>query len=455
MAREYIRPEIDQWTLKEFLGGRHVMINPTWEDVVKTVKDTEKRCRKNLLEIEEARRVWQCVMEDGADEAWAGKWSCPPRFPYGIQGTVLEIIRISDDLVGLVCERQAVESEQESRPVTFGALSGKMQDRNASPLEWLEAILLVFWMFLSEEEIEQLDRWVLQRAMELAAERQADDEAQRIRLRGRRRRHILLLLHGTLPEFTSEFQDAARRIAEILESNSQQDVTWKDFKKRWPSLATRYQKELTVLLDGNRLRTSDLRGLPDESPYVLSLSLWKGAQRLFLHPQVVFSIRCPSIHRQFLQKGEEHEVVSRALKEVAGGPWHPGTRTTIGWLRVHVDDEHELCFVDEVQSNTLEAARMMDQAAAKDFVKQCSDWHIHGFATICQWAREIGYRAAMHSRKSTMAKPGMTQSDRKWNTYYRPIIKRFGLQSETIDDYPAEIFVQPMTAGGSERLADP
>jgi len=57
MAREYIRPEIDQWTLKEFLGGRHVMINPTLEDVVKTVKDCEKRCRKNLLGPEDARRV--------------------------------------------------------------------------------------------------------------------------------------------------------------------------------------------------------------------------------------------------------------------------------------------------------------------------------------------------------------------------------------------------------------
>ena len=181
----------------------------------------------------------------------------------------------------------------------------------------------------------------------------------------------------------------------------------------------------------------------------MSLSLWKGAQRLFSWPQVAFSIRCQSIHQQFLKKGGEHGSVSRALKEVAGGPWHPGTRTTIGWLRIHVDDEHELCFVDEVQSDTLEAARMMDEAAAKEFVKQCSDWHVHGFATLCQWAREIGYRAAMHSRKSAMAKPGMTQSDRKWNTYYSPIIKRFGLQIETIDGYPAEIFVQPPTSNDS------
>ena len=449
MAREYIRPEINQWTLKEFLGGRSVVINPTWEDVLKTVKDTEKRCRKNLLEIEEARRVWQCVMEDGADEAWAGKWSCPPRFPYGIQGTVLEIIRISDDLVGLVCERQAVESEQESRPVTFGALSGKMQDRNASPLEWLEAILLVFWMFLSEEEIEQLDRWVLQRAMELAAERQADDEAGRIRSRERRRQQILALFGETLPTFTSEFQDAGRRIAGILESDSRQDVTWKDFKKRWPSLAARYQKELAVLLTDNRLRVSDLRDLPDESPFVLSLSLWKGMERLFHQPQAVFSIRCPSVHRQFLQEGGEHEFLSRTLREVAGTTRHPGTRTTVGWLRVHVDDKHRLCFVDEVQSDTLEYARRMPATAAKEFVKQCNDWHIHGFATICQWARDIGYRAAMHSRESANTKPGMTQSDRKWNTYYRPIIKRFGLESETIEGYPADIFVQPMPTDDS------
>jgi len=91
----------------------------------------------------------------------------------------------------------------------------------------------------------------------------------------------------------------------------------------------------------------------------------------------------------------------------------------------------------------------MRVTAAKEFAKRCDDWHIHGFATICQWARDIGYRAAMHSRESTKTKPGMTQSDRKWNTYYRPIIKRFGLKSETVDGYPAEIFVQPVITGNS------
>jgi len=48
---------------------------------------------------------------------------------------------------------------------------------------------------------------------------------------------------------------------------------------------------------------------------------------------------------------------------------------------------------------------------------------------------------SIHSRESATAKPGMTRSDRKWNTYYAPIIKRFELRETTVEGYPARIWV--------------
>ena len=82
-----------------------------------------------------------------------------------------------------------------------------------------------------------------------------------------------------------------------------------------------------------------------------------------------------------------------------------------------------------------------EQEPAVAFAKAVRDWHIHGFASVKRWADEIGYRVAMHSRESAAAKSGMTQSDRKWSTYYAPIIKRFGLREEQVKGYPARICV--------------
>ena len=205
----------------------------------------------------------------------------------------------------------------------------------------------------------------------------------------------------------------------------------------------KYQPELLSLLENNELSVDQLESVKTATPYALSFSLWTGMQRLFDQPQIAIAMRNPGIHREFRQRGEEYKEVSEKLKKIAGDSWHPGSATTIGWLRVHVDDENKLCFVDEVQSDTLEAAREIDNDAARTFLKQSSDWHTHGFATICQWARDIGYRVAIHSRESAAEKPGMTLSERKWNTYYRPIIKRFKLQNESVESYPAKIWIQP------------
>jgi hypothetical protein len=50
----------------------------------------------------------------------------------------------------------------------------------------------------------------------------------------------------------------------------------------------------------------------------------------------------------------------------------------------------------------------------------------------------------MHSPESAGANPGMTPSERKWKTYYAPLIKQFGLKQESVPGYPGPIMIEPL-----------
>jgi hypothetical protein len=50
---------------------------------------------------------------------------------------------------------------------------------------------------------------------------------------------------------------------------------------------------------------------------------------------------------------------------------------------------------------------------------------------------------AMHSEASAATVPGKTRSERKWNVYYAPLIKRQGMQLASFEGYPAPIWAEP------------
>ena len=95
MARDYIREELTAADIKLFQAGKSVMLNPEISDIAKALRKTEKGCRKNKLPVKEAKAAWRTVAEDQADIANAGYWSCPRNFKYGVEGTVIQVIRLS------------------------------------------------------------------------------------------------------------------------------------------------------------------------------------------------------------------------------------------------------------------------------------------------------------------------------------------------------------------------
>jgi hypothetical protein len=190
-----------------------------------------------------------------------------------------------------------------------------------------------------------------------------------------------------------------------------------------------------------------LGNIGDGAFFTLSFSAWAGAQRVADAPQIVFRVNAQSLYTHLAYADPEAmKAVNEALFANCNA-WHPADEWSVGWLRLHKDDENELLFVDEVQSDALESLRnsrrSLDQKAVARVERYLRRWHLHGFASVHRWANAIGYRAGIHSRKSAAAKSGMTQSERKWNTYYAPIIRQFGLREEAVSGYPAPIMVEP------------
>jgi hypothetical protein len=288
-----------------------------------------------------------------------------------------------------------------------------------------------------KEEYEQ--RW---RALE--PERKAREEAldarrrQVTNARQREKYWVRKLMRGGKFEPTTELAEACRTIADTLQDEGKQHVRWAELKKRWPSVASRYQRDFVWYYWSDPLSVAQLRNIDPDQRFVLAFGVWAGPQRIFPAKQLLIHVRAPDLFQEFQDRGGLHGVVADTAAEVGR---HFPIADSIGWLRVHVDDGNRLCFVDEVQSDLLEALlQRKGNDVVKQFVDAAAQWHLGGFASIYRWARSIGYRAAIHSRESAAAKPGMTQSDRKWSTYYAPIIKRFGLREEEVKGYPARIW---------------
>ncbi len=428
MPRPYTRPELTKSDLTLFQGGKCIMINPELKDVAKALKQTEKRCRKNKLPLSEAEAAWRAVVEDGVVTATAGEWRAPKLARYPVSGTTIQVVRLSQELVGLVCDRQEVYPGQATAH-SVPEITRRVGVRRL--LNWMRRVVRVFWTHLSDEDIDAIEAHYAYRVMVSAKDRNKE-----------RLKAIESLFRGEPPEFATEFNLACRNLAETLSNDGESAITWRTLKQTHPSLSGRYQNELLLLLDDGRVSVDELRAATVDSVFSAHFSIWSGSQRVFDEPQLVFEIRNVGIHEEFRQRGGVYAKVSETLCRVAERREHPGTSTTIGWLRVHVDDENGVCFVDEVQSDTIEEARQMTEAPAELFQKACQNWHLHGFATICRWAARIGYKAGIHSRSSAAQIPGMSPSERKWNTYYRSIIKRFGLIEQSLQPYPGEIYLE-------------
>ncbi len=194
MARDYIREELTSADINLFQAGKSIMLNPELPDIAKALRKAEKGCRKNKLPIKEAKAAWRTVVEDKADIANAGYWSCPQNFKYGVEGTVLQIIRLSENLTGLYCDRIKVLPGKSSEYPIPG-LDNKTVDKR--PALWIESILQIFWMQLSDNEIDDIDQDFARRFIEGSA------SAKKRKLH---KKNIQALFRDTPPEFISEFK---------------------------------------------------------------------------------------------------------------------------------------------------------------------------------------------------------------------------------------------------------
>ncbi len=444
MSSMYTRPELTKADLKAFQVAKYVVLNPEREDVLKALKAAEKSSTKNRLSPQDALTAFDQFTDQNLATVFAGNFYCESHWRYPEQGTVLQLVRLTDSLTGLICDRQQLAPGQKSTPPlpmrAEGLLSGK------SPLKNLNRALTYFWPYLSDAALDDLHNQCSLYVMGTVVPARNEALANQQELIAKRRTSLAELYRDVKPEFTTEFTQQCQTIANDLQQQGKDCIAWNDLKKQYPTISSRHQAQLLAILDNNKASVEALSQAEYQTDFDVRLTTWRGEMRLFDVPQLVLQLRNIPVHRRFMQKGQRHLELSSDIKNHARKSPHPATENTIGWLRIHIDDGNKLCFVDEVQSDAMELALeySRDQRyteAAQEFMQECSSWNLHAFATVYQWAGNIGYRAAIHSRESAKTIEHMTRSERKWTSCYSPIIKKFALQKQAIDQYPAEIFI--------------
>ena len=70
-----------------------------------------------------------------------------------MQGTVIVFVRISDSLIGMSCERQAILAGKKSEIPMIGFDEVRVEKQ---PIQWFNKIAELFWTHLSEDEIAEL-----------------------------------------------------------------------------------------------------------------------------------------------------------------------------------------------------------------------------------------------------------------------------------------------------------
>lgn len=90
-----------------------------------------------------------------------------------------------------------------------------------------------------------------------------------------------------------------------------------------------------------------------QSPYALNLDAWTGQQRTFDAPQIVFRITAQGLLEDLRERSALRADRLRDHQARAKTVYNPSTQSTIGWLRVYVDDAQRLIIIDEAQSDLI------------------------------------------------------------------------------------------------------
>lgn len=458
------------------------LVNPSLKQLRKAIREIQRGCRRNLLTTYDLHQLVELSTEPGFFSDRRGlDDEVSPYYRHDVASTQAQAVWLGAGLTGYVMQRVATSPGDTISPPLY---PGRPGERGFMPLIWLENVLWLFAGLLTNEQVEYLRQWASQvrptpfpavartiepsqlTEAELEERRRQDQERrqriQELRERFERRRqeeqdqmlgseqrrqlNILSFCRGVLPTFRSYLVDRCQHIAAVLEAEQRQDVSWREFKQRWQHVATAYADQLVPLLHGTRIRRLDLLAIEDPQPFTLSFRLWRGAQRLNRHQQLVVRIDGEEVLDRAARIDKDCERVVSDLRFSALLSSHPVTENTVGWLRVHLDHSNHLAFVDECQSDMLEQLRQLrrqgDSAALSNLEDDLRGWPLDGFASIRNWARELGYRAGIHSPESASRKPGMTKSTRKWRACYQAIIERFGLVMREVPWYLALIYTE-------------
>lgn len=365
MSRNYVRPELQDSDLSDFMLIQNICINPTIADVASILKKVQGGSRKNIIDIDDIKLALEKVLDGNSDIESLGKYNCRKPLKNNPNSTIINIVRLTSNLVGFTFVRDSVDS---TGAATLLCNEFDVVKRLQNPASWYNRIISLFWTHLSDDEIDEIESNISRYVLECSRSK----SGRRVEIR---KRVLNSIYRGVKPEIISEVND------------------------------------------GNIKNLNDYKNITDFS---IHLSFWTGSERIFDQPQLVLSIRNISIHHEFSSSSVEHQYVSKELKKIASKKNRPGTTNTVGFFRVHIDDDNKICFVDEVQSDILDLAVTLDQDAAKEFVQKCQDWSVHGFCTILRWADEIGYKVGIHSIDSAKVVKG--DFENKWNKNYHPLI---------------------------------
>lgn len=385
MAREYIRPDLTPKLLGEIVpAGTILLINPTQDELMKALSVMQKRMRKNQLSCEQLRQLYEDSRRDGFFSACISTAdTAPQRYGFDYPSTQAAACRLGEGLIGFVLTRSLTPPGDTVRPPIYPFHPG---DPDFDPLVWFKSIMTTFWTRLTDEEIAALDRtaieqamlkFVLQREAQRAVEarrarqqraRDLQDERERIEIAEQRIRDQLThLFKGTCPEYATHLSEACSQIASSLTLEGRDAVAWNEFKKRWPSVADRYQNDLLPLIEDGGISVATLQKAQGARMFSLSLGLWTGAQRLFDAPQIVFRVEAKELVTRMVESDPGLKFVLEKVRKqnCLTSRYHPAQEWTAGWLRVHVDDDNRIVFVDEIQSDTLEYIRSLAKFSAK------------------------------------------------------------------------------------------
>lgn len=458
MAREFIRPELVACPdlLAELVPEKTlILIDPDWTDLRKALKTVQKGTRKNKLHEDDLKTLFDTSGEASFFSAWLHSVKkAPLRYGYDYPSSQAAACRLPSGSTAFVLRRISTPPGQAILPPVYPS---KPSDRSFDYLKWRDSVVSVFWTHLTDAELEEIESVTTTETMIRLQPRRATRErvarARRLANERAMRKMLQTLCRGITPIYASELSDRLAHIADDLTIAGQDNIPWRMFKKNWTALVDKYQDDLVPLVENAHLSVEAMRSFVQPRRYTLSLGVWTGMQRIFPVPQLVFHINCEPVLEDLVQQDLACErivgKITRHNQVLAGS--HPLRKWSVGWLRVHLDEANRLVFIDEVQADSLELLRTQtsgpDAECAKRAQKSLARWNLHGAASVHRWGHQIGFRLAMHSKASLRKKSGATQSERKWNTYYKPIIKAFGLKEITVQDYGVTIMVESRPVG--------